>query len=308
MLALIHALGPVFIVLLLGVVLQRLRFPSPDFWPHLERLVYFLLFPAMLIARLATADFTGLDVGRLLLAVLLLILLMLLLTWLLRTWIAADAAAFTSVFQGALRFNTYVALATSAELLGSLGLALAAVIMALMIPLLNLLCVLIFALYAGDQRSSVKTTLLALAKNPLILACLLGLLLNVSGIGLPGWSEPVMELLARAALPLGLLAVGVALNLQALEGAGRPVVASSLLKLLVMPLAAMLISQLLGLDTQAQSVLVLFAAMPTATSAYILARQLGGDAPLMATIITAQTLAAMLTLPLLLYCNQLWFS
>lgn len=308
MLTLIHALGPVFVVILLGVALKRLDFPSADFWPQLERLVYFFLFPAMLATRLALADFSGLAVARVLLAVLLLLLLMTLLVVLGRRWLSRNGAEFTSVYQGALRFNTYVALAVAAELFGSVGLALAAVIMALMIPLLNLLCVLIFSLYAGDQRADVKTTLLAVAKNPLILGCLLGIVLNVTGIGLPGWSQPVMEILSRAALPLGLLAVGVALNLEALRRAGQPLILSSLIKLLLMPLAAVLISQVLALNTQEQAVLVLFAAMPTATSAYILARQLGGDAPLMAAIITAQTLAAMMTMPLVLYLNQLWFS
>ncbi|SFX70645.1 AEC family transporter [Marinospirillum alkaliphilum] len=308
MLTLVHALGPVFVVILLGVLLKRLNFPSGDFWPQLERLVYFFLFPAMLTTRLALADFSGLAVGRVLLAVLLLLLVMSLLVVALRRLISRHGAEFTSVYQGALRFNTYVALAVSAELFGSLGLALAAVIMALMIPLLNLLCVLVFAVYAGEQRASLQTTLLAVVKNPLILACLAGILLNVTGIGLPGWSQPVMEILSRAALPLGLLAVGVALNLDALRGAGGPLVYSSLLKLLSMPLLAVGISLLLGLSHQEQAVLVLFASMPTATSAYILARQLGGDAPLMAAVITAQTLAAMLSMPLVLWLNQLWFN
>ncbi|MBE0506145.1 MAG: AEC family transporter [Marinospirillum sp.] len=308
MLTLIHALGPVFVVILLGVALRRLNFPSADFWPQLERLVYFFLFPAMLTTRLALADFSGLAVARVLLAVLLLLLLMTLLLLVLRRWLGRNGAEFTSVYQGALRFNTYVALAVAAELFGSMGLALAAVIMALMIPLLNLLCVLIFSLYAGEQRSDLKTTLLTVIKNPLILGCLFGIVLNISGIGLPGWSQPVMEILSRAALPLGLLAVGVALNLDALRRAGQPLILSSLIKLLLMPLAAALISQGLALNTQEQAVLVLFAAMPTATSAYILARQLGGDASLMAAIITAQTLAAMMTMPLVLYINQLWFS
>lgn len=308
MLTLIHALGPVFVVILLGVLLKRLDFPSADFWPQLERLVYFFLFPAMLTTRLALADFSGVAVERVLLAVLLLLLLMTLLVVVLRRWLGRTGAEFTSVYQGALRFNTYVALAVAAELFGSMGLALAAVIMALMIPLLNLLCVLIFSLYAGEQRADFKTTLLAVIKNPLILGCLLGIVLNITGMGLPGWSQPVMEILSRAALPLGLLAVGVALNLDALRRAGQPLILSSLFKLLLMPLAAVLISQGLALNTQEQAVLVLFAAMPTATSAYILARQLGGDAPLMAAIITAQTLAAMMTMPLVLYLNQLWFS
>lgn len=308
MLTLVHALGPVFVIILLGAVLQRLKFPAGDFWPQLERLVYFLLFPVMLATQLALADFSGLAVERVLLAVVLLLLAMTLLLLALRRWISRNGAAFTSVYQGALRFNTYVVLAVAAELFGSQGLALTAVIMALMIPLLNLLCVVIFAFYAAEQRASIRVTLLAIVKNPLILGCLAGFLLNVTGIGLPGWSQPAMKILSSAALPLGLLAVGVALNLDALRSATRPLVYASLLKLLLMPAVAVGLSLLLGLNSLEQAVLVLFAAMPTATSAYILARQMGGDAPLMAAIITAQTLAAMLTLPLVLWLNQLWFG
>jgi len=233
---------------------------------------------------------------------------MTLLMVLMRRLISRNGAEFTSVYQGGIRFNTYVAIAASAELFGSFGLALAAVIMALMIPLLNVLCVIIFSLFAGEQRMDIRKTLLTVIKNPLILGCLLGILLNVTGIGMPGWTQPVMEIISRAALPLGLLAVGVALNLEALRSAGKPLIASSVIKLLLMPLIAVGISLLLKLEVQEQAMLVLFASVPTATSAYILARQLGGDAPLMAAIVTAQTLVAMVTLPLVIYLNQLFFT
>ncbi|GLR63530.1 AEC family transporter [Marinospirillum insulare] len=308
MLSLVHALGPVFMVILVGVFLKKIRFPSVEFWPQLERLVYFFLFPAMLATRLALADFSDVAVGRVLLAVFLVLLAMTLLMLLIRRLISRNGAEFTSVYQGGIRFNTYVAIAASAELFGGLGLALAAVIMALMIPLLNVLCVIVFSLYAGEQRMDMRKTLVTVIKNPLILGCLLGIFLNITGIGMPGWTQPVMEIISRAALPLGLLAVGVALNLAALRTAGKPLIISTLLKLLIMPLVAVGISLLLNLEVQEQAMLVLFSAVPTATSAYILARQLGGDAPLMAAIVTAQTLVAMLTLPLVIYLNQLAFG
>lgn len=308
MLSLVHALGPVFMVILVGAFLKKLRFPSIEFWPQLERLVYYFLFPAMLATRLALADFSGVAVGRVLLAVFILLIVMTLLLVILRRFISRNGPEFTSIYQGGIRFNTYVAIAASAELFGSLGLALAAVIMALMIPLLNVFCVLIFSLYAGEQRTDIRKTLITVIKNPLIQGCLFGVFLNVTGIGMPGWSQPVMEIISSAALPLGLLAVGVALNLEALRSASKPLIVSSVLKLLIMPLIAVGISLLLKLEIQEQAMLVLFASVPTATSAYILARQLGGDAPLMAAIVTAQTLVAMLTLPLVIYLNQLVFG
>lgn len=305
MLALVHALGPVFMVILVGAFLKKIRFPSIDFWPQLERLVYFFLFPIMLATRLALADFSDVAVGRVLLAVFLLLLAMTFLLVIARRFISRNGPEFTSIYQGGIRFNTYVAIAASAELFGGLGTALAAIIMALMIPLLNVLCVFIFSIYAGEQRMSLRSTFMAVIKNPLIIGCLLGIFLNITGVGMPGWIQPVMEIISSAALPLGLLAVGVGLNLSALRTAGKPLIISSAFKLLIMPLVALGLSILLKLEVQEQAMLVLFAAVPTATSAYILARQLGGDAPLMAAIVTAQTLVAMLTLPLVIYVNQL---
>ena len=108
------------------------------------------------------------------------------------------------------------------------------------------------------------------------------------------------HIVSNAALPLGLLAVGFALNLSAVKEASWPLISSSLIKLLLMPVVATLIGYLVGLSEMEIAVLLLFAAMPPATSSYILARQLGGHAPLMAAITTAQTLLAMVTLPIVL--------
>ena len=161
-----------------------------------------------------------------------------------------------------------------------------------------MLCVLTFIAAGTLGRSGLWRSLLALAQNPLILACLIGIGLNFSGIGLPGWSAGTLELLGRAALPLGLVAVGVALRPQALLRRDLGLWVSSLVKLVLMPALVLVLAWLLGLDPVSQDVALLYAALPTATSAYILARQLGGDAELMAGLITAQTLAAMISLPL----------
>ncbi|MGO2393359.1 MAG: AEC family transporter, partial [Halomonas sp.] len=207
-------------------------------------------------------------------------------------------AAFTSVFQGAVRFNTYVGVAGAAALHGSLGATTAAVAVALMVPVVNVMCVASFVGAGTLGSASLGKSVMALVKNPLILACLVGIGLNVSGIGLPGWSEATVGLLGRAALPLGLVAVGVALRPAALLRIDRGVLATNSVKLLLMPAFVLILTWILQLDPVSRDVALLFAALPTATSAYILARQLGGDAELMAAIITGQTLLAMLTLPL----------
>jgi len=291
------ALGPLFLLILLGALLGWRRLPGGDFWPRLERLIYYLLFPAMLVATLAGADVSRVPVGRVAVALLGSMLGFAGLLWLWRKRLGLEAAAFTSVFQGALRFNTYVGVAGAAALHGAAGATVAAVAVALMVPLVNVLCVASFVAAGTLGPSSLTKSLAALARNPLILACVGGIALNLGGIGLPGWSGDAVALLGRAALPLGLVAVGVALRPRALVRLDRGVWSANLIKLLLMPALALGLALLLGLDPVSRDVTLLFAALPTATSAYILARQLGGDAELMAALITGQTLLAMLTLP-----------
>ncbi|MDN6180023.1 MAG: AEC family transporter [Halomonas subglaciescola] len=298
MTSIIDALGPLFALIALGTVLGVGRFLPASFWPQLERLVYFVLFPAMLVATLATAEISRVPVGRLAVVLLGAMAVFALALWRLRHRLGLEAAAFTSVFQGALRFNTYVGVAGAAALHAGPGATVAAVAVALMVPTVNVICVAGFVAAGTLGRGGLGKSALALMKNPLILACLLGVGLNLSGVGLPGWSEDAVTLVGRAALPLGLLAVGVALRLPALLRLNRGVFAAAGVKLVLMPGLALALAWLLRLDPISRDVALLFAALPTATSAYILARQLGGDAELMAAIITGQTLLAMLTLPL----------
>ncbi len=292
------ALGPLFLLILLGAGLGYWRWPSPDFWPAMERLIYFVLFPAMLVGTLANADVSQVPVGRLALVLLGAMALFGILIWRFRHWLRLTPAAFTSVFQGAVRFNTYVGVAGAAALHGTAGATTAAVAVALMVPVVNVMCVASFVGAGTLGSASLGKSVMALVKNPLILACLAGIALNLSGIGLPGWSGDTVALLGRAALPLGLIAVGVALRPAALLRVDRGLLATNTIKLFLMPALVLALAWLLGLDSISRDVALLFAALPTATSAYILARQLGGDAELMAAIITGQTLLAMLTLPL----------
>lgn len=197
------ALGPLFLLILLGVLLGNRHWPSSEFWVQMERLIYFVLFPAMLVGTLATADVSQVPVGRLALVLLGAMALFGMALWHFRGWLALEPAAFTSVFQGAVRFNTYVGVAGAAALHGSLGATTAAVAVALMVPIVNVMCVASFVAAGTLGSASVGKSALALIKNPLILGCLLGIALNVSGIGLPGWSEDTVSLLGGRCLAAG---------------------------------------------------------------------------------------------------------
>lgn len=294
----LDALLPVFVLIVVGYAFQYYAFPSSEFWGLAARITYFAFFPALLVNRLATAELADVQFGALTLAVSVPVLLVSGLLLGLRHLLPVSGAGFTSIFQGSIRFNTYVGLAIVGALLGDQGVALAAVMLAFLVPLVNVLSVGVLIRYAAHTAADWRGILLSLAQNPLILACLLGIALNLLGIGLPLGSGAVLEIFSRAALPMGLLTVGAGLNVRAAQASLLPVAVASGLKLLLLPALTLGACHLLGLSAMATTVVVVFAALPTATSAYILAQELGGDMPLMAAILTVQTVLAVLSMSL----------
>jgi predicted permease len=295
------ALLPVFLLIVLGFVLKRGLMRLETQWHGLERLTYYVLFPALLIQTLVKADLTKVPVAGVGGALLLSALLMSLLCLALRPVLAQrdiDGPAFTSMFQGATRWQTYVALAVSGNLYGDVGLALASVAMVAIIPLVNVLSVAVLAHYASPEKQSVRAIAMTVVRNPLIWACAVGLAINVVHLPLPRIWHEVADALGRSSLAIGLLVTGAGLHL---EGMFRPSLAAAItvvLKLLVMPVLAVALALWFGLSGSNLAIVTACAAVPASSSAYVLARQMGGDAPLLAQIITLQTILAALTMPI----------
>ncbi|AUA33153.1 AEC family transporter [Pseudomonas sp. SGAir0191] len=296
---LLTTLLPIILLIALGTLLRVRGFVAQSFWPGAERLSYYVLLPSLFLHGLATANLDGVPVLGMVAVLMLSTLSGALLLVLYQGVRQHDGADFTSLFQGGIRFNNYIGATLAAGIYGSAGIALAAVANAAIVPLVNLLCVLVFARFSA-RHSSPLTVLRAILANPLILGCAGGMLLRVTGLGLPAGIEPTLGALGHAALPLGLLCVGAALGGARIGDQAQPLIAASVFKFLVMPATTWGLCRLLGLNGQAAAVAVIFQALPTASSSYVMARQMGGNAPLMATIIAVQTVVAAATLPLVL--------
>lgn len=297
--AILAALVPLFGLIVLGTALARAGFPGDDFWPRLERFIYFVLFPALLIEGLATAPLDASRIAPMFIAIITTLGFGSLLIFLSKPLLALNGAGFSSLYQGGIRFNTYLGIAVVIAVFGEAAVAVTALTIALMIPLINVGCVLVLSRYA-DADSDWRQMLRSLAQNPLIIACVAGLVLNLTGIGLHDWLASGLDIAGSAAVPLGLMSVGAGLQLGRWHSEAAPMLVAGAIKLLILPLAAWWIAGLAGLSTLETQVLVVFAALPTATSAYILARQMGGDHALIARMLTLQTAAAAITLPLIL--------
>ncbi|MGC5779823.1 AEC family transporter [Methylobacterium sp. NFXW15] len=298
--ALLLALLPIALLIALGAALRRARFLAESFWPQAERLGYYVLLPSLFIHGLATARLDGVPVLTLAAVLVGSTVAVALVLLALRPRLALDGAAFTSVFQGGIRFNNYVGVSAAAGLFGAQGIALAAVANAAIVPTVNILCVLVFAWFGSGGRLAPAAILRQLALNPLVVASAIGIALQATGLTLPPGIEPVLKALGQASLPLGLLCVGAALDFGTARTWIRPLAVTSAVKFGLMPLATVLACLALGLRGPAAATALLFQALPTASSSYIMARQLGGDAPLMAGIIALQTVLAGAALPLVL--------
>jgi malonate transporter and related proteins len=291
----ITTLIPIFMLITLGYIFKRVSFPSLEFWPMMDKFTYYILFPSLLIYKLSTAQLGNVNSFDVVLTMMVSLVLMLLLTLLLGRFKAIENRAFTSVIQGSIRFNTYVFLALVDALLGDSGLVIAAVIMAFAIPFINFLCIGAFSYFINKDDLNVLRFLKSIFTNPLIVACLVGGILNINGVMLPLVATKTLAILSAAALPLGLLSVGVGLELSHISSAKYELFLSVVLKLLIFPLVILSVAYFFNLSKEALLVLILFASMPTASSSYILARQLGGDLKLMSSIITVQTLLSIAT-------------
>ncbi|MBN3787550.1 AEC family transporter [Burkholderia sp. Ac-20353] len=297
--AVLLALAPVALLVAFGYGLRRTGFVADTFWPQAERLSYYVLLPALFAHGLASARLQSLAVLPLAGALVGSTVVVAALLLLIRRFVRVDGAGFTSVFQGAVRFNNYVGTALAAGLFGAQGIALAAVCVAAIVPTVNLMCVLVFARY-GSIRLGAAALARQILSNPLVVACALGIAMQAGGVMFPAAIEPAVRALGAASMPLGLLCVGAALKFDAARAWMQPVCVASAFKFMAMPLVTLVAGRALGLSDTALTVALLFQALPTSSASYIMARQLGGDAALMAGITAFQTIAAALAMPVVM--------
>ncbi len=289
-------------MIVLGFAFKQRQLITDAFWQPAERVTFYVFFPSLLIISIAKADLGGANVVPMLVGLILAIAVVVAACFALRRPLRLDGPAFTSLIQSSVRPNVYVALAAATALYGSAGVTLMSLCIAVVVPSVNLISVVALVRYASGSGTPVqwRRTVVPIVTNPLILACGVGLALNATGLRLPPLIGPTLEILARASLPVGLLAVGAGLQFQALRATGRTVAVASVLKLLILPVLTLIAVEGLGAEALARNIAVLIASVPVSASAYVMAREMGGDPTIMAASITATTAVAVVSMPLVL--------
>ncbi|MDQ1080920.1 AEC family transporter [Pseudoroseomonas cervicalis] len=285
-----------FGMIALGAVLRRKLLPDVAIWAGMEKLVFTILLPALLVSSIGAVDLARLPLGSLAATIWGTLLIGTALSFALARALRHGHATTTSILQGGIRYNNLLAFAVAGAVHGAPGIAFGGIATGLIVPCVQVIITIAFAM-GGQTRPDPLRVLRQIATNPLILACAAGLLLALLGGPPPGLGG-LLRGLAQGSLAVGLLCVGAALTPGAMRAQPLTQALTGGLKLFVMPAIAVLLARLLGLDPLAASIAILFMAQPTASTAYVQARAMGGDAPLMAAMITTQHVAAMLTLPI----------
>ena len=326
--SLLDILIPLYILISLGYVLKKYQFPNQDFWPGIERMTYYVLFPTLIFVALLKAEIDLTLIGKVFIVICIPAILSGLFQWLGFLSSNLSGPTFSSMFQGAVRNNTMISLVIAAWLVPENGLVIMAIIILIMVPFNNLTSIFILLRYGNTEENSPtqnnvlannsapannsalanknahKNLWLSIIKNPLIIACLLGLSLNILDVKLAKPLVNTADFLGRSALPFALLAVGAGLKFGSLFEKKLAITLSSFAKLILTPLLSWGLCILFDAGSDLTKVAIIFSAMPTAVSAFILAKQMGGDADAMAQIITIQTLLAALSIPVFLLIAQ----
>ncbi len=300
MLEIFYNIAPIFALIAIGHITKRKYINAEDFWKGCEKITYYLLFPALLINGLATVNLSvhlSNIIAPLILATLLLGIFLIGLQKIFPT----DKAKFTSYFQGTIRYNSYVFIGVSSALYGVKAMPIVAMVIAYMIIITNIFSVIILSVYASGKKPSIIAMLKGIVKNPLVVSCVIGLILNRAPFLYPQVVSTLFGFLGGAALAISLMCVGAGLRFNHLFNNFRPIFLVTVAKLLVLPVISVFLFYLFHVHTGLEkNIALLYAAVPCAGNAYILALQMKGDHETMAVIISTTTLASILTIPIVL--------
>ncbi|NCN70547.1 MAG: AEC family transporter [Betaproteobacteria bacterium] len=291
-------LFPDFSLILIGYLVCRFTPLNRPVWTQVEQLVYFLFFPVLLFQSIVKSPLDIGAAGNLVGAGWALGLGGIAMAYSVPYWpgfkhhFAARQHAGSA--QIGFRFNSFIGLALADKLAGAPGLAVVALLIGVSVPLMNIGAVWPMA------RHGQRGFLAELVRNPLIIGTAGGLLANLAGFHMPDWLEPTVSRIGGASLALGLMAAGAGMQLGALNHAKLLGVALLLIRHLLMPVLALGLSHLFGLNPLQSTILLMFAALPTASSCYVLAARMGYDGAYVAALVTASTVLGMVSLPLAL--------
>ncbi|WP_273266062.1 AEC family transporter [Flexistipes sinusarabici] len=278
MLHLLSIVSPIFIVLALGKILSLFNLIKTDFINASNRLIFFVLLPALLFYKIAQAEiYTSFNL-TIFLVMCVTVFSIFMLSFIVGRIFHVGKKQLGTFAMNNFRANyAYMGLPVSYYAFGDEGLMIASLLMAFIVPLVNLLSIISLSLNSSKKVrmwTFIKNTLL----NPLAIGCILGIIFSLAKIEFYYFIDKTLSLLTGVTLPLALLCIGATMKREMIRGNKLLIANTLLIKLLVMPFTAFLIistfSETISLTGQ---VLIIMLSSPAATVNYVLASSMDGD-------------------------------
>lgn len=300
----ITLIAPIFLIILLGKIL-RFTVISDDFiWGHINRLSYWVLFPCLLFNKTSVIDFADFAIGPLSFVLITGFSITVSLTFVMGKLYGLSPPSLTSVIQGGARHNAFIALAIVSQLFIEQGAMIGAIIIAILVTFTNIVVISIMTTLLSEQGISKAKIFSELKRNPIILSIGVGLFFNYMGWAHMPVIHDVTFNMGQTTLPIALLCVGAGLTINNISDNFMAVFITCISKLVIFPVSIYVLARLAELPHMVVVAAVIFAISPAGTVSYPLAKQMGGDAPLMATIISLQTLLSIFAIPMVIYLLQ----
>lgn len=300
MIELTYIVAPIFLIILLGYLLNKSLIVSDKIWNEINKLTYWVLFPALLFNKTSVIDFDGYSVVDFSMSMMTGFLVAVAFSYLISRFYRMSAPTLSSVIQGSGRHNSFLALAIISQLLGEQGEMIGALAVAVMVTFSNFLTIIFMISILAKESQAKPSVVSEVFRNPFIVSIAIGLIFNYLGWG----NLPILHdfsfYLGKAALPLALICVGAGLQFVGSSRHLVPCLIACVSKMVLLPLTVFAMTHYFDLAPIMAISAVVFASVPTSSTAYALAKYMGGDAPLMATIISLQTLLAVITIPIVI--------
>jgi malate permease and related proteins len=299
----VNAIGPVFAIIGIGALLHRFRFVDGEFIKGINRLVYWVGLPCLLVAKIGVSPpALGARAGQAALVVGIGVLASLAMGALACKALRLPASYRGTFLQAAFRGNlAFVGLPIVIYSVGETGTAIAVLVLAFVVPIYNAVAVCVLLLgHGGFTRARLRTTGYKLITNPLLLSCLAGMGIAYSGLVMPLPVSRTLNAIGDMSLPLALLSIGASMHQFGIHGRIASALSAGLIKCILTPLVGVGVAKLLGVDALATCVALVFLAAPTAAASYVMALEMDGDDKLAASTVVVSTFMAIISLSIVI--------
>jgi len=291
------AISPVFVIILVGYFLKRRSVMTETFVSAASRLVFTVALPTLIFSKIAVTDFSRVFNPFQIMYASIGTIAFFGLAWILAHFTVSDGRDQGAFIQGSFRSNfAIIGFALIERVFGEDTLGMAAILLAVVMPLYNILAVIALTIPLKQKDATLGKGIAKIFRNPLIIAVIVALPFSIFHIGLPSPITTTLRYLSSFALPLALLCIGASLNIREIGSNIRPALTASFIKIAILPFVLTLLAYFIGFRNEELGILFILFGSPTAVSSFIMAEAMGCNGRLAGNIIIITTFLSILTI------------